>query len=129
LLTLMVANTMNKSLYSFPLKPLVVALAAAQCFNLAHADPAQTEEIISHSAVINQLTVSTDILTIEPAATLSSTTTSMSYLATVANMKDTDLVDNQVSLLGCTTSKLKTFTPGFCPLALKLSVIPRFFPL
>ncbi len=110
MLTLMVANTMNKSLYSFPLKPLVVALAAAQCFNLAHADPAQTEEIISHSAVINQLTVSTDILTIEPAATLSSTTTSMSYLATVANMKDTDLVDNQGSIYN--DSKLAFYNGG-----------------
>lgn len=92
----MVAKIMNKGLLSFRLKPLVLALAATQSFaGVALAEPIQTEEIISHSATINQLTVSTDILTIEPGASLTSNTTSTSYLATIANMKDTYLVDNQ----------------------------------
>ncbi len=91
MLTLMVANIMNKSLYSFPLKPLVVALAAAQCLTTAHAEPLPAEVTISDSSQAAPYVVASDKLTITPDGIVSTN----SERFAVRNSKNTSLVDNQ----------------------------------
>lgn len=91
MLTLMVANIMNKSLYSFPLKPLVVALATAQCLTTAHAEPLPAEVTISDSSHAAPYVVASDKLTITPDGIVSTN----SERFAVRNSKNTSLVDNQ----------------------------------
>ncbi|WP_456309464.1 autotransporter domain-containing protein [Serratia proteamaculans] len=82
---------MNKSLYSFPLKPLVVALATAQCLTTAHAEPLPAEVTISDSSHAAPYVVASDKLTITPDGIVSTN----SERFAVRNSKNTSLVDNQ----------------------------------
>ncbi|MTD26632.1 autotransporter family protein [Erwinia sorbitola] len=94
---------MNKSLYSFPLKPLVVALAAAQCFtSLAHADPAQTTQTVDGSYTTSMpLTISTDVLNITSEGIIDTTGDA------VLNNRATTLIDNQGKLTSQLFSALR----------------------
>ncbi|MBP2154913.1 MULTISPECIES: autotransporter family protein [Erwinia] len=82
---------MIRTLHSFPLKPLVIALAAAQSLtSLAHAIPTQTEQVVDASySYTTTLSPTTDILTFTPDANFS-----ISSIA-VNNQQHTQRVDNQ----------------------------------
>lgn len=81
---------MKTTLHAFPLKPLVIALAAAQCVTLAHATPVPTD-VINDSSFAAPYLVSTDTLTITPDGVVS---TGSEQFA-VQNAQITTLIENQ----------------------------------
>ncbi len=84
---------MKKTLHAFPLKPLVIALTAAQSLTLAHATPVPSNEI-NDSSYAAPYVVSTDTLTITPNGMVSADTQQFA----VRNSSTTTLIDNQGSI-------------------------------